>query len=203
MNQRDKGFTLLELLVSLALFAVIYMVAHGTLANILSGSQVVSAEQKHWQQLDIAFTLMEEDLGFASERSIRDVQGFTAPPFVGQPTDSRAVSPPTMEFSRAGIRTLATDRETGDRRVAYRLKNGKLVRELWQTLDRNYDTTPVDDQLLADVTEFEVRFLNRDGHWLSSWPDLQHQAEVLPVAVDVTISASNGDSYKRIFLVNG
>jgi general secretion pathway protein J len=203
MKRTDNGFTLLELLVSLALFAVIYMVAHGTLANILSGSQVVSTEQNHWQQLDIAFTLIQEDLEFASGRSIRDDQGLSVPGFIGQPTDSRAVSPPTIEFSRAGIRALANDRETGDRRVAYRLKNNKLFREIWPALDRKFDAKPVDDQLLADVMEFEVRFLNRKGQWLSSWPDYRHQEEVLPVAVNVALSTGNGDTYKRIFLVNG
>jgi len=203
MRRNEKGFTLLELLVSLALFAVIYMVAHGTLANIISGSQVVSAEQKKWQQLDIVFTLMQEDLGFVTDRHIRDVSGFDAPAFIGQQTDSRAVSPPTIEFSRTGIRALSTDRETGNRRIAYRLKDGKLFREIWPTVDRKFDATPIDDLLLVDVTSFDARFLNRDGKWLSSWPDFQHKAEILPVAVDVTLNIKNGDTVNRIFLVNG
>lgn len=203
MNRKEHGFTLLEMLVALALFAVIYLVAHGTLANILSGSEKLSTEQKKWQQLDIAFTLMQEDLGYAIARSVRDTSGFEIPAFVGQQSDTRAVSSPALEFSRSGIRALTTDRETGERRVAYRLKGGSLFRETWPTLDRKFDATPVDDRLLVDVTRFDVRFLNRDGHWLPAWPDIQHRAETTPVAVEITIGTNDGDSFNRIFLVNG
>lgn len=203
MISRQKGFTLLEMLVSLALFSVIYMVAYGALSNILNGSQALNAEQEKWQQLDIVFTLMQEDLGFATERKIRDKSGFMSPALRGQPTDSRAESLPTLEFSRAGIRVLSTDKETGIRRVAYRLRDGVLYREMWPTLDRKYDSTPVDDRLLAEVTEFDMRFLNREGEWLTSWPDERHKAEILPVAIDVTINTRKGDEINRKFLVNG
>lgn len=199
----QKGFTLLELLVSLALFAVIYMVAHGTLASILSGSRVLSAEQKRWQGMDIAFTLMQEDLRFASGRAIRDESGFTQPAMSGQQTDSRALAPPTLEFSRAGLRVLSGEAETGDRRVGYRLKDGALYRELWSSMDRKFDTQPTSSRLLTDVDQFEVRFLNRDGHWLPSWPDNEHKEQALPVAVELNIETKDGTAIKRLFLVNG
>lgn len=203
MIAKQNGFTLLELLVSLAIFAVIYMVAHGTLANIISGSQAVTTEQQKWQQLDLAFTRMQEDLNYASERRVRDAGGFALTAFKGQQTDSRAVAPPTLEFSRTGIRVLSGDRETGDRRIAYRLKDGVLYREVWPTLDRKYDAKPIDDRLLADITRFDVRYLGREGQWLAAWPDYRYPGEVLPVAVDVTINTRDGDPVNRIFLVNG
>ena len=194
---------MLELLVSLALFSVIYLVAYGTLSTILSGSQALKTEQERWQQLDVVFTLMQEDLGFATERNIRDTSGYKIPALYGQPTDLRAESLPTLEFSRAGLRVLSTDRETGERRVAYRLKDGALYREMWPTLDRKYDAKPVDDRLLAEVKEFDLRFLNREGEWLVSWPDARHQEEILPVAIDVTITTQEVGEINRKFLVNG
>jgi general secretion pathway protein J len=200
---RQKGFTLLELLVSLAIFSVIYLVAYGTLSTILSGSQALKTEQKRWQQLDVVFTLMQEDLGFATERNIRDTNGYKIPALYGQPTDLRAESLPTLEFSRAGLRVLSADRETGERRVAYRLKDGALYREMWPTLDRKYDAKPVDDRLLTEVKEFDLRFLNREGEWLVSWPDERHQEEILPVAIDVTINTQEDGEINRKFLVNG
>jgi general secretion pathway protein J len=203
MIAKQSGFTLLELLVSLAIFAVIYMIAHGTLVNIISGSQAVTAEQEKWQQLDIAFAQMQEDLNFASERRVRDTSGFVLSAFKGQQTDTRAVAPPSLEFSRAGIRVLSGDRETGNRRIAYRLKDGVLYREIWPTLDRKYDAKPIDDRLVADVTRFDVRFLGREGQWLGAWPDNRHPTEILPVAVDITINTRDGDPVNRIFLVNG
>ena len=203
MKCRQKGFTLLELLVSLALFSVIYLVAYGTLSTILSGSQALNTEQERWQQLDIVFTLIQEDLGFATDRKIRDTSGYAIPALRGQPTDLRAESLPALEFSRAGIRVLSTDRETGERRVAYRLKDGALYREMWPTLDRKYDAKPVDDRLLNEVNEFDVRFLNREGEWLVSWPDERHQEEILPVAIDVTVTTRDSGEINRKFLVNG
>ena len=74
---------------------------------------------------------------------------------------------------------------------------------MWPTLDRKYDAKPVDDRLLTEVKEFDLRFLNREGEWLVSWPDERHQEEILPVAIDVTINTQEDGEINRKFLVNG
>lgn len=200
---RNKGFTLLELLISLALFSVIYVVAHGTLSTILSGSQALDDEQRRWRKMDILFTLMQEDLQFANNRKIRGVDGFVLPALIGQATDIRAVSNPTLEFSRSGLHVLAGKTETGSRRVAYRLKENILYREIWQTMDRKYDAKPTTVQVLSDVDQFEARFLAKDGQWLNSWPNSQYSDEVLPQAVDIKVTQKDHVVINRVFHVNG
>lgn len=200
---RHRGFTLLELLVSLALFAVIYTVAYGTLANILAGSQTLSEEQQRWRQMDVLFTLLQEDLRFASDRKIRDIDGQLRPALVGQATDPRAVSLPSLEFSRSGLRVLEGSGETGSRRIAYRLTEKTVYRETWSSMDRKYDATPVSAPMLSGVSGFEVSFLGKDGQWLDAWPDINLAGPVLPLAVRVSLSPENGETVSRIFHVNG
>jgi len=201
--KRVGGFTLLELLVSLAIFTVIFTVAYGTLSNILSGSEALSTEQRRWQRLDTAFQLMQEDLAFASARRIRDIDGRTLPAMTGQPTDIRAVSKPSLEFTRIGLGALAGSRETGSRRIAWRMRDNAVFREIWPTLDRTPVAIPTSARLLAGVEAFEVRFLDQAGQWHASWPDNQAAEQALPVAIEVTISPEKELTLKRVFLVNG
>lgn len=201
--KRAAGFTLLELLVSLAIFTVIFTVAYGTLSNILSGSESLSSEQQRWQRLDTLFQLLQDDLAFADERKIRDVDGQPLPAMIGQPTDTRAVSHPTLEFTRSGLSVLAGSRETGSRRVGWRLKDNAIYRELWPTLDRTAVAEPATARLLTGVESFEVRFLDSGGQWHSVWPDNRMANESLPVAVEVTVSPDKELTVKRIFRVNG
>ena len=198
-----RGFTLLELLVSLALFAVIYAVAYGTLSNILSGSQSLSEEQQRWRQMDLLFTLLQEDLRFASGRKIRDIDGATLPAMIGQPTDTRAVSSPTLEFSRSGLHVLANGTETGDRRIAYRLRENIVYREVWSSMDRSPVAKPDAMHLLSNVGQLEVRFLNSDGKWLEAWPDSLHPEYALPRAVEINIGKLQQTVISRVFHVNG
>lgn len=204
MNRRENGFTLIELVVALALFAVIYVVTFETLSTVLNGSEIVNAEQKRWHDLDMTFLQMKEDLNFANNRQIRDGNGGLLPALMGGPTDSRALSRPTLEISRSGLVALNGNRETGLRRVGYRLKERNLYREIWPVLDRKYDSEPASLLLANDVEDFSVRYLDKNGQWSNEWPRLGSTGSSgLPVAVDVSLTLADDMKINRWFIVNG
>ena len=202
MTRRSSGFTLIELVVSLAIFAVIFVVSYETLGSILDGKSVLDSQRQQWRQLDMAFTQMQDDFRFAALRPTRDLDGTTLPSLVGMATDSRALAAPTLEFTRAGIYTMVTKGETGFRRVAYRLKDSKLYRETWPTLDRKFDAQPTSVLLVTGITSIEFRYLDRHEQWNDLWPTTPDTRFELPLAVDVSLTLADNSRFNRLFLIN-
>ena len=200
--KRYSGFTLLELLVAIGIFALISAIAYGSLTRLMADRERLQAEQEFWRGLSITFTRFEEDLAQARERSVRDVIGFTQPAFRGQPTDTRAVGAPSVEFTRGGVSTYSDGARSDLQRVAYRLVDGTLMRLTWPVLDLGPQTTPLETPLLNNVEEFRVQFIGSAGVRLGVWP-AQGSSETLPRGVEVKVTLKGRGEFTRLFLVNG
>jgi len=162
----------------------------------------LQSEQEFWRVLSLTFTRLEDDLSQARERSVRDVIGFTQPAFRGQPTDTRAIAAPSMEFTRGGVLTFSAGARSDLQRVAYRLVDGTLKRLTWPVLDQGPQTVPLETPLLNNVEEFRVRFYAPAGAWLDLWP-AEGIGETLPRGVEVKVTLKGRGEFTRLFLVNG
>lgn len=202
MIRRVSGFTLIELVVSLAIFAVIFVVSYETLGSILDGKSTLDSQRQQWQQLDMAFTQMQDDFRFATPRPTRDLDGTTLPPLVGMTTDARALARPTLELTRGGIYTLVSKSETGFRRIAYRLQDNTLYREIWPTLDRKFDAQPTSVLMATGISAIDIRYLDRHEQWNGHWPTTPETRTELPLAVDVSLTLADNSRLNRLFLIN-
>lgn len=200
--KHHRGFTLLELLVAIGIFALISGIAYGSLTRMMTDRERLQTEQAFWSRLSLTFTRLEEDLSQARERSVRDVIGFTQPAFRGQPTDTRALAPPSMEFTRGGVLTFSDGARSDLQRVAYRLVDGTLQRLTWPVLDLGPQTEAAETPLLNDVEEFRVRFYAPAGAWLDVWPT-EGISDLLPRGVEVKITLKGRGEFTRLFLING
>lgn len=197
-----RGFTLLELLVAIGIFALISAIAYGSLTHLMADRERLQSEQAFWSRLSLTFARLEEDLSQARERSVRDLIGFPQPAFRGQPTDTRAASPPSVEFTRGGVLSFTGGARSDLQRVAYRLDDGTLKRLTWPVLDLGPQTEPVETPLLDQVEEFRVRFYAPAGTWLDVWPT-QGINDVLPRGVEIKVTLKGRGEFTRLFLVNG
>jgi prepilin-type N-terminal cleavage/methylation domain-containing protein len=67
-----SGFTLIEVLIAVVIFALMATVAYRGLTAVLESKRHVDAESDKWRKAAILFTRLERDLAVVAPRPIRD-----------------------------------------------------------------------------------------------------------------------------------
>jgi len=188
---RTSGFTLIEILVALAILALTAVLAWQATVALVDGEVRLSSEATRWRALDQAFSRLEADLRQAQPRAVRTAGG-TEAPWIGA-TEANGGS--AIVFSRAGPEF---DSEPGGagQRIAYRLRDGALEVVYWPTLDRSRDESTV-YRLIDDVAGFRVEHFASTGQWVGAWPRFGEAP--LPRAVRVQLTMANGEVLERWF----
>ena len=179
------GFTLVEILVAIALFAVISVITYSTLTSAINVSNHTSEVAQRLADIQRVLMMMERDLIQMAPRPILDESGEEQPAFfIGD------LSNEGFEFTRSGSQTPARLNRSLLKRVAYEVRNDELYRKTWQVLDRAAQTEPeFEESLMKGVTRFEITFY--DDKWVEKWPpessdsQLQREPDQLPAAVRI------------------
>nr|WP_321361818.1 type II secretion system minor pseudopilin GspJ [uncultured Hyphomonas sp.] len=184
---RDAGFTLIEMLVALALTSMIAVAGSTLLIGTVRASDRLEKTTESVRDIDLAHTLMRDD--FANIRMLVGEAGrpdYTSAPFVAFVRDGW--SHPVPEDSRASL--LA---------VEYKFRNGTLTRRAWLRPDPATDTPHVDRVLASGLSRMTARYF--DGReWLPGW---EAGAKELPAAVELTLEYSDRDAITELFVVGG
>lgn len=200
MKHAARGFTLLEVLVAVGIFALFSTMAYAGLTRILETRDRLEAEREFWRALTLTFAQLEDDLAQVRPRSVRDSIGATVLAFRGQPADTRALGEPSLEFTRGGVLTLGDGPVPDLQRVGYRLRDKSFERLVWPALDQPPTNTPRAIPLLENVQELKVRF-HAGGNWQDRWPaDLNQRG--IPDAVEVTVVIDGRGEFQRLLLVH-
>jgi general secretion pathway protein J len=202
---KNKGFTLLELLVALAIFAVLSALAYRGLSAMLEAKKQVTAESERLTRLQTAFSVIERDLEQAVARSIRDEFGERQPAMV-----SLSGLDQVLELTRNGWNNPTGRLRSSEQRVAYRLEEDRLLRAAWADLDRLPDSKPAIQAVLTGVELLKIEFLNDQDKWLDHWPprslvEMKQKGfdEQLPRAIGMSLEIAGLGKINRIFLVTG
>lgn len=187
-----QGFTLLELLVALAIFAVIAVMAYKGLDTILTAHLQTDQHATQLARLQMTLTWLGRDIEQYIERPIRDQYGDRQQALQG--TISH------LELTRAGWRNPAQQQRSSLQRVAYHLENKTLMRSYWWVLDRAQDARPLKMDLLNEVNEIQFRYLDENLRWREQWPP-NEKASLK--AIEVTLTVLGWGRITRLFRVPG
>lgn len=190
------GFTLLELLVALAVFAVIGIAAYSGLQSVLLTQAAVERQAQRLKQAQMSFLFLERDLEQAVGRRIRDEFGQSQPAFAGD-----AAGEDMVTFTRAGWDNPLEQPRANLQRLSYRLgEDATLVRRYWNTLDRSGLGEARETVLLNGIRQAAVRFLDERNNWQSEWPPRDSETPVsLPRAVELTLVLDDWGGIVRLF----
>lgn len=197
-SRQARGFTLIEVLVALAVFAILSALAYGTLNQTLASAEILGDRMNRLQAIQRTVQRLDQDFLQLTPRPVRQELGESLRPALQ--TDE--LSGNGLELTRNGWNNPAGMPRGTLQRVAYRLEEEELVRYHWRVLDRTLSNEPVAVTLLDGVERLEFRFMSENGQFSAQWPPetrpgplgLRHR----PRAVEIVLTLVNEGEIRRL-----
>jgi len=198
MRWRQRAFTLIEIMVAMAVFGVMAALAYATLGITLTNVDILSDRMDRLQAVQRAVRYLSSDLLQAAPRPIRRELGQTMSPALQTSLSAEFA----LELTHGGWSNPAGLPRGTLQRTAYRLEDDELVRYHWRVLDRTFANEPVANVLLDDVDELLFRYLQANGEWTEVWPPQNTgggNANISrPQAVEVVLTLRDQGEIRRV-----
>ena len=191
-----RGFTLLEMLVAIAIFAIVGAISYTGLDHAMDIRAQLKTVRSRWEARGLAYYRLENDLSQARGRPVRDGAGTLVPAFTVRHM-GRGVR---LNFTTGGVAPLTSARRSNLRRVDYTVEHGALIWRRWPVLDRAPGEHRAKEVLLRGVRRFHVDMLTPSGLYVRTWP-LAGQPVAEPRLVKVIVTLKNGRHLRWLFAV--
>jgi general secretion pathway protein J len=212
MRSSSSGFTLVEVLVAMAITAFVAVAGYTSLTAVISGVDSLREESRRLNDINRTFQILGKDLHQLVNRSVYDEFGSRRSAFEGG-----ELAPQMLSFTRAGWHnTVGLPRSTLQR-VAYYLDEDQFVRATWPVLDTTGAIEPNELVLLSGVESIDVRFLtgldqlevDRNSqidrrYWQENWvPDLSRPDALAepPLAVEIRLQILDWGELERLYVL--
>jgi len=200
----QKGFTLMEVLIAVAITAVIGLGVWQVLSGVVLARDRVNEAADDFDQIQRTMLLLERDLTQLVNRPARDVYGDFQPALSSRQEEFELV------LTRQGWRNPLGTRRSSLQRVAWEYTGEELRRRYWLTLDQGQEDNSQDVLVLPDITAFDIRFLDDQRNWTDGWPTEEALAGLnpgarpdipLPLGIQVTLEHERFGELVRTFAV--
>lgn len=197
MSVRARGFSLIELLVALAMFAALAAAAYGGLAQIAQTRGALARQQDRFAEVVRAVSMLERDLRQAVSRPVRGRGREDHLPALAGTGDR-------IELTRIGFANPLAEPRSNLERVAYAVDGQRLMRGRYAALDRPPDAAPIATAVLDGTRALSFRYLGSDGAWRSAWPPSDAPAgapqpyELLPRAIEFRVATNDAGELRRV-----
>jgi general secretion pathway protein J len=201
---RARGFTLVEVLVAIFVFAIVAALAYGGYNQLTRQDEIVDKNASRTRAIQSAVQRMAEDFEMIEPRPVREPLGESIEPALS--SDKRSAET-LVELTRSGWSNPAGISRSTLQRVAYRMQDNKLERAYWNALDRVMSVEPTRTVLIDQVRTVSFRFMDQNQSWHEQWPPLGYSggdaARLRPIAVEITLDLEDWGKIVRLVEVAG
>lgn len=160
--RRQGGFTLLEVVVAVSIFAVMGVIAFSGLNKMTRDGHTLADSNNRLSELQFAVVYFDRDWAQVSPRKIRNQYG--------DEESNIVIVDDSITFTRSGWSNILGHRRSNLQRVQYLVDDERLLRRYWRSLDHMAGEVPIETVLLDNVESMEVALVNVLGNPIRSWP---------------------------------
>jgi len=196
-RQHVQGFTLLEVLIAISIFALMSIASYQILQGVIRSGEVSKRHSDNLIQIQRAMLIIEQDFTQIIARASRTEGDDSDTVRVLRVAESLFESEDqAIEFTRLGwTNPLNLLPRSNLLRVRYRLFEGQLQRQYFLYPDIVSGQEPETQVLLEDIEGLSFRFWS--GDWQDNWTD----QSLLPAGIELTFISKQFGEIKRIFLI--
>lgn len=193
---RNQGFTLLEVLIAIAIFSVISMASFSIFETVLNSDTASKERTQRINELQRGFLIIERDMLQIAMRSVRfngeaPQTGFLHTGSENFSTNEQALGFVRHGWTNPGLLLPRSEMQS----VAYRLNNNVLERLHFNFVDAVLGEEPKVRPLISQVEKLDFEFY--DGKkWQKTWSD-----NSLPFAIAIALDTEDYGIIRRQFLV--
>jgi general secretion pathway protein J len=191
-----RGFTLIELMIAIMIFAVITVISYRVISALVKTKEVITSVHNKWGSLSNTVNRLNQSMYQVIPLAVRNGDGGLIPALNGK-AKLEGKFDAQLELTESGFIGDQIYGSVAPKRIGYRFINGRIYLITWPVLNQVINTVPRVDVLLENVQSFKVTFLYTDKQWYNTWPADSGNLTALPVGIKVNIKLSTAEEVVR------
>ncbi len=197
-SRTQKAFTLIEVLVALAIFSILAAFAYGTLGQTMLSAEMLNERMDRLQAIQRTIRYLSQDFLQLAPRPVRQELGDSLEAALRTDFGSEFA----LELTHGGWSNPAGLPRGTLQRTAYRLEDDELVRYYWTVLDRTLSNKAIAVTILDGVESLLIRYLIDSGDWIEQWPPATLPGPLgfrqRPRAVEIVLTLQDEGEIRRV-----
>ena len=179
-----KGFTLIEVLISLVILSIIAIVSTNFLQSSIDLRNQSKSKVDDIKVFNLGVSTIRRDLMSTVNLPMRDNFGNQLPNFIGSNTDKK--------ITFLGFINRIDSSRSSISRIEYLFDDTKFIRWVYFTADTYDYDDHIDSVIFDNIDDVEISFLS-DNRWFTEWPAGQTAAYKIPKLVKIEINDKDRD----------
>ena len=179
-----KGFTLIEVLISLVILSIIAIVSTNFLQSSIDLRNQSKSKVDDIKVFNLGVSTIRRDLMSTVNLPMRDNFGNQLPNFIGSNTDKK--------ITFLGFINRIDSSRSSISRIEYLFDDTKFIRRVYFTADPYDYDDHIDSVIFDNIDDVEISFLS-DNRWFKEWPAGQTAAYKIPKLVKIEINDKDRD----------
>jgi type II secretion system protein J len=181
----NKGFTIIEVLVTLIILSMIAIISSNILQSSLESEKVSSQRLNSIKELNLASSILRRDIRQIANVSIKD--------FYGNKINGTFISELGSENLMFTTKVKSFSNEVSPlKRVQYVIENKNFIRKQYYSSNPYNQDEYTKSIIINDIDNLKLSFLN-ENKWHQSWPVSPITSKKIPTLIKIEFILDDKD----------